>query len=113
MPKHLKPSLATQNSPPNALVCRMFAKANVITTLAPMPFEQAQELIKNISTNNDKISDAFCAKDINDRFNVTSWTEKIKSYQHVFLFTGKDWYYTCPSQNIYGARWDFIRTKVS
>ena len=113
MIKHSVLSLVTPSSPPNTLVCRMFAKANVITALAPMPFEQAQELIENISNDNDKISDAFCARDISDRFVVPLWAEKIKPHQHVFLFTGKDWYYTCSSQNIYGVRWDFIQTKVS
>lgn len=87
----------------------MFSKVNVITALAPMPFAKAQKLIEAISTDNDKISDAFCARAIDSRFSTSLWDEKIKPYQHVFLFTGKDWYYTCPSQNIYGARWDNIK----
>jgi len=108
MLKHSALSLITLDDSTNTLVCRMFAKANVITALAPMPFEKAQELIVSISTNNDKISDAFCARDIRDRFIVPLWSEKIKTHQHIFLFTGQNWYYTCPSQNIYGVRWDFI-----
>lgn len=101
------PNQSLITSQDDTLLCRMFAKVNVITTLAPMPFEKAQELIEKVSTNNDKISDAFCARDINDRFIIPLWSEKIEPYQHVFLFTN-NWHYTCPSQNLYGVRWDFI-----
>jgi hypothetical protein len=77
----------------NTLVGKMIGKQ--VLVLAPMPLEEAQEIIK-LDPNKPKLFRRSART-----FYTSQWAEYVAKYQHLFLFTDR-WYYTNAAEGIYG-----------